>query len=167
MRVRICDDSLWAIYTNCWNVIVLPFRCGRQIHFHLWLLRWGRECVPFKFYNKYEIILVYDTKVTGTVRSAHGVRNSRHWVSKSKFNSVGCLHDNAKSEIESRCGWPVRNYTPSIDKTLFASCWASSFACCHRKTCNIRVPTCFDGGPIALGKYSGTWLKHVAVFESS
>lgn len=61
-------------------------------------------CVPFKFYNKYEIILVYDINVTGTVGSPDGARNSRRLVSQSKSSAVECLYDNAKSEIESRCG---------------------------------------------------------------
>lgn len=32
--LRMCDDSLWAIYTNRWNVIVFPFCWGRQTHSH-------------------------------------------------------------------------------------------------------------------------------------
>lgn len=122
-----------------------PFWWGRQTHSHACLSRWDRTLVPYKVYNKYEIILVYDINVTGTIGSTDGVRNSRRWVSKRKFSSVGCLYDNAKSEIESRCGWPVCNGTPSIDKALHASCWIfgiawtvvekrTTFACKHVST---------------------------------
>lgn len=103
MRVRICDDWLWAIFTNHGTCFFYPFVAADKpiftCDFHE-----GMQCVPFKFYNKYEIILVYDINVTGTVGSPDGARNSRRLVSQSKSSAVECLYDNAKSEIESRCG---------------------------------------------------------------
>lgn len=80
-------------------------------------------CVPFKFYNKYEIILVYDINVTGTLGSPDGARNSRRLVSQSKSSAVECLYDNAKVKskagVVDRCVMELR---VGIDKALFASC---------------------------------------------